>query len=468
MKIENFKAIERQLSKDPRYAGIVVQMKNLRLNQEMKNDQKLFFEKMVGLMTEALEKSKEPVTASTPGELMVKNVDSAALMVEVMKDFVATVSDKELEGSMVKQLKSLNDGIERMQKNMEEIAARKMPTPQVNVEQKTYELIVPEPKIIDQTKIIQETAEAKLQTKILEGLLAKLTKGVTTVRVQNENPDEAIPVRIVDKGGKKFIDQLVAAIGGAIAGGGEGGSGGSSMSNYALETGGNLETTVARLTSILAELQSTLDVTGSVTVSGTVLTDILNALLGTLSISGSVTANAGTNLNTSGLALESGGNLASILTQITAAAASLGVLDDWDESDRAKVNPIVGQAGVDGGSGVVSAKTLRVAHATDVIIKTTANETAATPTASGVAYTTASAVLFAANANLKAITLKNTSDSEKVSLLFAASGTAVIDQGITLMPGESWQMKSGDIEFWNGDIRGIGSGSGNLSIMSWT
>ena len=97
---------------------------------------------------------------------------------------------------------------------------------------------------------------------------------------------------------------------------------GSSMSNYALETGGNLETTVARLTSILA------------------------ALGGTLSVSGAVTANAGTNLNTSALALDSGGNLASILTQITAAAASLNVLDDWDESDRAKVNPIVGQAGI--------------------------------------------------------------------------------------------------------------------------
>lgn len=48
-------------------------------------------------------------------------------------------------------------------------------------------------------------------------------------------------------------------------------------------------------------------------------------------VSGTVTANAGTNLNTSLLALESGGNLA-------AAAASLSVLDDWDESDRCKVN----------------------------------------------------------------------------------------------------------------------------------
>lgn len=72
-----------------------------------------------------------------------------------------------------------------------------------------------------------------------------------------------------------------------------------------------------------------------------------------------VTANAGTNLNTSALALEAGGNLA-------AAAASLSVLDDWDETDRAKVNPIVGQAGVAGGTGLVGATTQRVTLATDV------------------------------------------------------------------------------------------------------
>jgi hypothetical protein len=78
-------------------------------------------------------------------------------------------------------------------------------------------------------------------------------------------------------------------------------------------------------------------------------------------VSGTVTANAGTNLNTSALALETGGNLAG-------AATSLAVMDDWDESDRAKVNLIVGQAGVQGGSGTVSASTQRVTLATDVAL----------------------------------------------------------------------------------------------------
>lgn len=45
--------------------------------------------------------------------------------------------------------------------------------------------------------------------------------------------------------------------------------------------------------------------------------------------------------------------------------ASLSVLDDWDESDRAKVNPIVGQAGLQGGAGAVSANTIRAVLATD-------------------------------------------------------------------------------------------------------
>jgi hypothetical protein len=87
---------------------------------------------------------------------------------------------------------------------------------------------------------------------------------------------------------------------------------------------------------------------------------------GTVTVAGTVTANAGTNLNTSLLALESGGNLASAVT-------ALQIIDDWDESDRAKVNPIAGQAGVQGGSGAVNSLTQRVVLATDVALPTGAN-----------------------------------------------------------------------------------------------
>ena len=52
----------------------------------------------------------------------------------------------------------------------------------------------------------------------------------------------------------------------------------------------------------------------------------------------------------------------------SAIATSLAILDDWDETDRAKVNPIVGQAGVAGGTGVDGATVQRVTLATNVAL----------------------------------------------------------------------------------------------------
>lgn len=56
---------------------------------------------------------------------------------------------------------------------------------------------------------------------------------------------------------------------------------------------------------------------------------------------------------------------AATLAEQQTQSASLGVIDDWDESDRAKVNPIVGQAGVAGGAGSVGATTQRTTLASD-------------------------------------------------------------------------------------------------------
>lgn len=47
------------------------------------------------------------------------------------------------------------------------------------------------------------------------------------------------------------------------------------------------------------------------------------------------------------------------------AVTALQVLDDWDESDRAKVNLIAGQAGITAGAGAVGASTPRVTLASD-------------------------------------------------------------------------------------------------------
>jgi|CXWL01.1.fsa_nt_gi hypothetical protein len=54
-----------------------------------------------------------------------------------------------------------------------------------------------------------------------------------------------------------------------------------------------------------------------------------------------------------------------VLVKDTTADTALAIMDDWDETDRAKVNIIAGQVGVAAGSGAVSALTQRVILATD-------------------------------------------------------------------------------------------------------
>lgn len=54
-----------------------------------------------------------------------------------------------------------------------------------------------------------------------------------------------------------------------------------------------------------------------------------------------------------------------IVTETGNSATSLAIIDDWDESDRAKVNIIAGQAGVTAGAGAVAANTPRVTLASD-------------------------------------------------------------------------------------------------------
>lgn len=79
---------------------------------------------------------------------------------------------------------------------------------------------------------------------------------------------------------------------------------------------------------------------------------------GALTVDGSVTANAGTNLNTSTLALEAGGNLA-------AAATSLGNLDNAVDGNYLNVNLNVAGTDVASNAGVLNAQTVRVTIATD-------------------------------------------------------------------------------------------------------
>ena len=69
-------------------------------------------------------------------------------------------------------------------------------------------------------------------------------------------------------------------------------------------------------------------------------------------------------------ALDGAGNVASGVQRVTLAnddpaVVALQILDDWDETNRAAVNLVSGQAGVAAGNGTVSASTLRVTVASD-------------------------------------------------------------------------------------------------------
>lgn len=136
------------------------------------------------------------------------------------------------------------------------------------------------------------------------------------------------------------------------------------ISSLAVESGGNLEGARNSLT----------------TLEGAVVTDGVAATSQAFLVAGQDGTNTQTlSTNSSGhVNIADGGN--SITVDGTVAATQSGtwteansaaiktaveIMDDWDESDRAKVNPIVGQAGVAAGAGTTSSTTQRVVIASD-------------------------------------------------------------------------------------------------------
>lgn len=53
------------------------------------------------------------------------------------------------------------------------------------------------------------------------------------------------------------------------------------------------------------------------------------------------------------------------ITRLTSIRDAVEIMDDWDESDRAKVNLIVGEAGITAGAGAVATNTPRITHASN-------------------------------------------------------------------------------------------------------
>jgi len=97
------------------------------------------------------------------------------------------------------------------------------------------------------------------------------------------------------------------------------------------------------------------------------LTDGTNEvdIIGTInSIKSDTSSVAGTATNVNGGNRDAGTQTVT-LADDDPATVSLAVMDNWDESDRAKVNPIAGQAGIAANAGAMDALTTRVTIATD-------------------------------------------------------------------------------------------------------
>lgn len=161
------------------------------------------------------------------------------------------------------------------------------------------------------------------------------------------------------------------------------------------------------------------------------------------------------------------------MTEASALAikTAVEIMDDWDESDRAKINPIVGQAGVQGGAGAVTANTQRVTltdenlTALELIgVKGTDGSTissitnplptveriSTTATLTNVSASASSVQLLAANANRVGLIIFNDSTSS----LYMKFGTTASTTNFTLkvFQGSSYEMT---LPIFTGRIDGV-------------
>lgn len=132
---------------------------------------------------------------------------------------------------------------------------------------------------------------------------------------------------------------------------------------------------------------------------------------------------------------------------------------DGIAADRLAVNLIIGQFGVEGGSGISSAKTVRVVPASDVSapIPTVA---AANQPGACVTVDTSSDAILASNANRRGFTLQN---NGSVTFLLKLGATATTSNG-AIPPGAGFSMTSGAI--YTGAVDGI-TASSSTSVCAW-
>ena len=109
------------------------------------------------------------------------------------------------------------------------------------------------------------------------------------------------------------------------------------------------------------------------------------------------------------------------------AVASLSVLDDWDETNRAAVNLIAGQVAVAGGTGVDAANVPRVSLATNIALPTGTNSIGQVTANAGTDLNTST--LLTTTAHDAALGVAGTADAQVRSVQGIAGMTAVVVDG---------------------------------------
>lgn len=339
--------------------------------------------------------------------------------------------------------------------------------------------------------------------------------------------DGDITIPIVDTNGLLWVNASGAAVpvtdnGGnlSIDDGGnvisvDDGAGSLTIDNAALSvTGGGVEATALRVT-IATDSTGVLSVDdngGSLTIDNAALSVTGGGVEATalrVTIATDSTGVLSVDDNGGNLSIDDGGNSITVdntvisvvgsgteatAQRVTIATDSTGVLSVDDNGGSLTVDGTVSitanssvnvaqLAGTttDTNSGNKSAGTLRVVIATDQVQLTNAlkvdgsavtQPVSVTGATTGSAPSTAtigtgSATVIASNANRKGLALTNTSTSgQRISLHFA-NGTAVLDSGITLWPGDSFVMSP--YTFTTSAITGIGSAaSGTIGLQEFT
>lgn len=288
---------------------------------------------------EGIKKKRGSSKTTTPARLLVKQAEEAKQssqeIVQEIKSLKELIGSKD-DSQLIKELSKLQD-IDAAIKQLNALVA-KLPTDQKikNLAELAKYLKAPEVTVATDDKILKQ---------ISEGL--KAIGEQIKARIVNQAPEDYIPVRRVQKVGNRLVFDDTTWSGGGSGGGPD---------PVGIRVG---DSEVSDSNPMPVEFSTTDIEIGAV--------EIKDGDSDTrLDVESSGTKNAAY-VQSETLAKESGGNLADIKTAIQ-------IMDDWDESDRAKVNLIVGQAGVAGGSGTVGATTQRMTLATDVALPTGTNQ----------------------------------------------------------------------------------------------